>query len=108
MIRRRLRSSRRTVPTKRSAIALARGARTGVLTIRMSIEGGGELGVSVADEESEAPAGVVEVHEQVAGLLGQPLPGGLGGDAQDVYAAGRVLDDKERVEPVQGDGVEME
>jgi hypothetical protein len=59
------------------------------------VEGGGEFGVSVADEESEVPAGVVEVHEQVAGLLGQPLPGGMGGDAQDVHAAGRVLDDKE-------------
>jgi hypothetical protein len=32
----------------------------------------------------------------------------MGGDAQDVHAAGRVLDDKERVEPVQGDGVDME
>jgi hypothetical protein len=30
------------------------------------------------------------------------------GDAQDVHAAGGVLDDKVRVEPVQADGVEME
>ena len=30
------------------------------------------------------------------------------GDAQDVYPAGGVLDDEERVEPVQGDRVEME
>ena len=36
------------------------------------VEGGGELGVAVADEEPEASTGVVEVHEQVAGLLGQP------------------------------------
>ena len=34
------------------------------------VEGGGELGVAVPDEEPEAPAGVVEVHEKVAGLLG--------------------------------------
>jgi hypothetical protein len=33
----RSRSSRRTLPTKRSAIALARGARTGVLMMRMSV-----------------------------------------------------------------------
>ena len=52
--------------------------------------------------------GVVEVHEQVAGLLGEPGAGGVGGDAEDVYAAGGVLDDEERVEPVQGDGVEVE
>jgi hypothetical protein len=30
------------------------------------------------------------------------------GDAEDVYAAGGVLDDEERVEPVQVDGVEVE
>jgi hypothetical protein len=35
-------------------------------------------------------------------------PVGVGGDAQDVDAAGGVLDDEERVEPVQGDGVEVE
>ena len=52
-------------------------------------------------------AGVVEVHEQVAGLLGQPGAGGVGGDAEDVHAAGGVLDDEERVQPVQGDGVEV-
>jgi hypothetical protein len=53
-------------------------------------------------------AGVVEVHEQVAGLLGQPGAGGMRGDAEDVYASGGVLDDEERVQPVQGDGVEVE
>ena len=72
------------------------------------VERGGELGVAVADEEPEAAAGVVEVHEQVAGLLGEPGAGGVGGDAEDVHAAGGVLDDEERVEPVQGDGVEVE
>ena len=30
------------------------------------------------------------------------------GDAEDVYAAGGVLDDEEDVEPVQGDRVEVE
>ncbi len=32
----------------------------------------------------------------------------MGGDAEDVDAAGGVLDDEEDVEPVQGDRVEME
>ena len=72
------------------------------------VEGRGELGVAVADQEPEAPAGVVEVHGQVAGLLGQPRAGRVRGDAEDVYAAGGVLDDEERVQPVQGDGVEVE
>jgi hypothetical protein len=32
----------------------------------------------------------------------------VGGDAEDVHPAGGVLDDEERVEPVQGEGVEVE
>jgi hypothetical protein len=72
------------------------------------VERGGELAVAVTDEESEAPGGVVEVHEQVAGLLSQPRSGGVGGDAEDVHAAGGVFDDEERVEPAQGDRAEVE
>ena len=76
------------------------------------VEGGGELAVAVAvavaDQESEASVGVVEVHEQVAGQLGQPCCGRVRGDAEDVDAAGGVLDDEECVEPVQGDRVEVE
>ena len=89
-------------------MALARGARTGVLTFRMSIAVNTvSKAVVVADEESEAPPGVVEVHEQVAGLLGHPGAGRVGGDTQDVHPAGGVLDDEERIQSVQGDGVEV-
>jgi hypothetical protein len=101
------------VPTKRSAIAFARGARTGVRAILMSMavktasKAAVNLAYAVADQEPEAPVGVVEVHDQVAGLLGQPCSGRVGGDAQDVHPAGGVLDDEERVEPVQGDRVEV-
>jgi hypothetical protein len=66
------------------------------------IEGGGELGVAVADEEPEPPMGLVEVDEQVAGLLGEPLPGPVRGDAQDMDAQGGVLDDEERVQGAVG------
>ena len=82
MIRMRSRSSRRTVPTKRSAIALARGARMGdlmtatLMAVKTASEGGGELGVAIADEEPEPLAGVVEVHGQVAGLLVSQEPVG--------------------------------
>src|SRR3954453_21792936 len=41
------------------------------------VERGAELGVAVPDQEPEATAGVVEVHEQVAGQLGQPSAGGM-------------------------------
>ena len=72
------------------------------------VKGGGEPGVVVADQEPATSTGVLEIHDQVAGLLGKPGPGGVGGDAQDVHATGGVLDDEEGVEPVQGDGVNVE
>jgi len=72
------------------------------------IERGGVFGVAVADQEPEAPAGVVEVREQVAGLLGQPGSGGVRGDTEDVHPAGVVFDGEERLQPAQGDGVEVE
>jgi hypothetical protein len=36
---------------------------------------------------------LVKVHEEVTGLLGCPLPGGMEGDAEDADPPGRVLDD---------------
>ena len=102
------------LPTKRSAIALARGARTGVLMMRtsMAVKTASKAAVNLASRSRmrnrKRLPGVVEVHEQVAGLLGQPGAGGVGGDAEDVHAAGGVLDDEERVQPAQGDGVEVE
>ena len=56
------------VPAKRSAMALARGGRTGVLmtvtlmAMTTGVEGGGELGVAIADEKPKPLTGVVEVH----------------------------------------------
>jgi len=35
---------------------------------------------------------LVQIHEEVAGLLGGRLPGGMQGDPQDADAPGRVLD----------------
>jgi hypothetical protein len=37
------------------------------------VEGGGEPAVAVADEESEAAVSVIEVYQQVAGELGEPV-----------------------------------
>ena len=66
------------------------------------VEGGGELGVAITDQEPELLAGFVEVHRQVAGQLGQPRSGRVSGDPEDVHAAGGVLDDEEGVEPAHG------
>ena len=62
------------------------------------VERGGELGISVADQEPE-PAGVVaEVHKQVASLLSHPGTGGMAGDPRDVHPTGSVLDHDEYIE----------
>ena len=72
------------------------------------VEDPAELAVVVADEEPERLAGVFEVHQQVAGQLGQPLPGRMGGDAEDPDPAGGVLDDEEAVQAGKGHGLHME
>ena len=71
------------------------------------VEGDGELAVSVADQEPELLGLVAEVHQQVAGLLGDPGAGGVGGDLGDVHAAAAVLDHDQDVEATQGDGVDV-
>ena len=71
------------------------------------VEGGGELAVPVADQEPELLGAVAEVHQQVAGLLGDPGAGGVGGDPGDVHAAAAVLDHDEDVEAAQEDGVDV-
>ena len=40
---------------------------------------------------------LTEVHEEVAGLLGGPPPGGMQGDPEDANAPGRVLDHSQDV-----------
>jgi hypothetical protein len=46
------------------------------------------------------------VHQQVAGLLGYPGPGGLGGDPGEVHATSAVLNYDEHVEAAEQDGVD--
>jgi hypothetical protein len=56
------------------------------------VERGGEVRAAVADHELEPVSLLAEVHEEVAGLLGGPLPGEMQGDAEDADAPGGVLD----------------
>ena len=51
------------------------------------VERGGELAGSVADEEPEGGGAVVEVHQQVAGLLGGPGSGWMACRPEDVHVA---------------------
>jgi hypothetical protein len=69
------------------------------------VERGGEFAVPIADQEPEPVGSVVEFDEQVAGLLGDPGAGGVGGDPGEVHAAATVLDDNEDVETAQQDCV---
>ena len=97
----------------RSAIAFARGARIWgaddphVSTGEDGVEGRGELAVPVADQEPESVGAIAEVHEQVAGLLGDPGPGRVGGDPGEVHAAAFMLDHHQDVEAAQEDGVDV-
>jgi hypothetical protein len=62
------------------------------------VEGGGELAVPVTDQKPEPLGAVAELHQQVAGLLGHPAGGGMGGDPGDVHAAAAVLDHHQDIE----------
>jgi hypothetical protein len=72
------------------------------------VEDGRELAVAVADEELELAGAFAEVHEQVAGLLGGPCPGGVRGDTQDVHPAGLDFYHEEHVQALEEHGVDVE
>src|SRR4051812_13830948 len=60
----------------------------------------GEFGSgAVADEEPEGGGAVVEVHEQVAGLLGGPRSGRMAGRPEDVHVAVTDLQCEEHIDP---------
>jgi hypothetical protein len=58
------------------------------------VEGRGELGVPVTDQELQTVRLTFHVHQQVTGLLDHPVACGVGGDAGQVHAAGAVLDEE--------------
>jgi hypothetical protein len=114
VIKRRSSSSRRTVPTKRWQIAFPRSASGGVLTIWM---------LMAANTASKAAVNLLSRSRirnrkrrwassrsmsRLRACWVSQAPVGVRSDAQDVYPAGCVLDDEERVQPKQGDRVEME
>src|SRR6185312_8291584 len=69
------------------------------------VERAGELGVPAANQKFDLRNVIAEVHEQVAGLLGDPACGGMCGDAKDVYPSVDVFDDRETVQPGEEHGV---
>ncbi|WP_236670399.1 hypothetical protein [Streptomyces antimycoticus] len=73
-----------------------------------SVERVGELPVPVPHEESEPVHPVAQVHHQVAGLLGHPIPVRVGGDAEDVHPARFDLHHEQHVQALAESGVHME
>jgi hypothetical protein len=61
------------------------------------VECGGEVRATVTDHELHPLCLFAEVHDQVAGLLGGPFPGGMQRDAVDADAPRRVPDHGEDV-----------
>jgi hypothetical protein len=76
--------------------------------VEHGVETGGECGVPVPDEEAELADPFAELHGQVTGGLGDPLPGRMSGHPEDVDPAGLDFDHEEHVQAVQEDRVEVE
>ena len=56
---------------------------------------------AVADEEPDGGSAVVDVHQQVAGLLGGPGSSRMAGCPEDVHVAASHLEGEEHVDPLQ-------
>jgi hypothetical protein len=72
------------------------------------VEVSGELAVAVTDKKQRADVLVVEMHQQVACLLGHPAAVGVGRDPGQAHSAGRQLDEEEDVEALQEERVDGE
>ncbi len=72
------------------------------------IEGGGERGVPVEDQEAKRGDPLAEVHQQVTGGLGSPGRGRVGSHAEQVYSARGHFHGQKDVKSAQRDGVEGE
>jgi hypothetical protein len=72
------------------------------------VERSGELGVPVMDQELEAVSAALEVHQEVTGLLGHPLPRRMGGDPGQVHAPGPMLDEEQHIQTAQEHGIDVE
>src|SRR5438477_12835917 len=94
------RHSRRTVPTKRSAKALAFGAFSGVRMIdpfssKDLIERVGELAVAVVDQEPKRRHSLGERPREVSSLLRDPCSARVLGTAGQVHPTTPELDEEE-------------
>ena len=106
--------SRRTVPTQRSANEFARGACGGdlITSIPSPVNTASKtvvnFAVAVAEQEPQLGRALVEVHEHVSGLLGDPGAGRMGGHAGHLNPAGGDLHEEKYVDPLEEHGIDSE
>ena len=72
------------------------------------VEGGGELGVAIVEQELHRERAFSDLPGQVASLLGDPVAGRMERAAGEMDAAAADLDEEEDVELGQPDGVDDE
>src|SRR4051794_32470977 len=72
------------------------------------VELAAELAVAIANEKLRLDAIIIELHQQVARLLGYPAAVRVGGDPGEAHAAGRELDEEQDVEALQEQGIDAE
>jgi hypothetical protein len=70
------------------------------------VEVAGELAVAITDHKPRLDPLVVDVHEQVARLLGHPCAVGIRRDPGEVHTTSRQLNEEQDVEPPQEDRVD--
>jgi hypothetical protein len=74
--------------------------------VEVGIEGGGERGIPVADQDAEGADLVTEVCQQVVGSLGGSSRGRVCGHAEQVDPPGVDFHHEQNVKAAQRDGVE--
>jgi hypothetical protein len=72
------------------------------------VERGSELRVAVAQQEPQRSSALVEVHQQVPGLLGHPGAGRMRGHPDQVDPAGGDLHEEQHVDPPEEHGIDGE
>ena len=72
------------------------------------VERSGELGVPVADQEPERGRTVIQLNQEIAGLLGHPQASRMGRDTSQVHPPAAQFDDEQHLQPPQPDGVDGE
>jgi hypothetical protein len=65
------------------------------------VEPGGEQGIAVADEEPQGADPLTHVEQDIAGLLGHPVPGRVAGHPGHVHPPVGDLDEDQHVKPAQ-------